>query len=107
MKSIRLAINAALVLGLSSTLSAAPLSDRKAELLYLLKQDCGACHGMRLLGGLGPALQPDRLKQQSVEQLAQTILNGRPGTPMPPWSPFLTMQEAFWLAQQLKEGIKQ
>lgn len=82
-----------------------PTSQRQAELLHLLKHDCGSCHGMRLEGGLGPALKPDRLKQWSAEQLAITIRYGRPGTPMPPWGPFLTHPEATWLAQQLKQGI--
>ena len=82
-----------------------PTPQRQAELLHLLKHDCGSCHGMRLEGGLGPALKPDRLKQWSAEQLAVTIRYGRPGTPMPPWGPFLTPAEATWLAQQLKQGI--
>ncbi|MES9883055.1 MAG: cytochrome c [Sedimenticola sp.] len=79
---------------------------RKAEIIHLLKHDCGSCHGMRLEGGLGPALKPERLKNWSVEMLAITIRYGRPGTPMPPWGPFLTEAEAVWLAQQLKQGIQ-
>lgn len=79
---------------------------RKAEILHLLKHDCGSCHGMRLKGGLGPALVPERLKPFTVEALAATILHGRPGTPMPPWKPFLTEQEALWLAGLLKKGIE-
>jgi len=81
------------------------VSDRQAELLYLLKHDCGSCHGMRLEGGLGPALTSSRLQPQSVETLAMTILQGRPGTPMPPWHPFMSEEEAKWLASQLKKGI--
>ncbi|EGV50665.1 cytochrome c class I NirC [Candidatus Endoriftia persephone str. Guaymas] len=79
-------------------------SQRQAEILYLLRHDCGSCHGMRLEGGLGPALTPRRLQQWPVEQLAVTILHGRPGTPMPPWRPFFTDSEALWLATQLKQG---
>jgi len=79
---------------------------RQVEILQLLKHDCGACHGMTLRGGLGPSLLPERLKPFSEEQLAATILHGRPGTPMPPWKPFLTEKEALWLAGLLKEGIK-
>lgn len=97
------------VLGLSSTYSVAtaevPLP-RQSELLHLLKHDCGSCHGMRLEGGLGPALKPARLQHWTPEQLAITILHGRPGTPMPPWRPFLSDEEAVWLAQQLKQGVK-
>jgi len=83
----------------------APPPKRQAELIYLLRQDCGACHGMLLKGGLGPALTPQRLHKRDVNQLANTILSGRPGTPMPPWRPFINAQEAHWLAHQLQRGI--
>lgn len=82
------------------------MSQRQIEIIHLLKHDCGSCHGMRLKGGLGPALKPEQLKNWSVEQLAVTIRYGRPGTPMPPWGPFLSEAEAIWLAQQLKQGIQ-
>ena len=81
-----------------------PQPQRQQEILYLLHQDCGACHGMQLKGGLGPALDPRQLAHLTREQVAATILHGRPGTPMPPWRPFLTPDEAWWLAGRLKEG---
>ncbi|PLY14160.1 MAG: cytochrome c class I NirC [Sedimenticola sp.] len=100
-------VGAALSLGpVSSVASPEVPPQRQAELIHLLKHDCGSCHGMRLEGGLGPALKPNRLQNWSPEQLAVTILYGRPGTPMPPWRPFLTDSEAFWLAQQLKQGLQ-
>ena len=80
--------------------------ERQAELIYLLRHDCGSCHGMRLEGGLGPALKPERFRHWSTETLAMTILYGRSGTPMPPWRPFMTKPEALWLAGQLKKGIQ-
>lgn len=92
------------LLSLGSSADSAP--QRQAEIIHLLKHDCGSCHGMTLQGGLGPALLPERLKAFTAEQLAATILHGRPGTPMPPWNPFLTEQEALWLAGRLKEGIE-
>jgi cytochrome c55X len=79
---------------------------RQAEIIHLLKHDCGSCHGMRLEGGLGPALVAKRFTEWDTDQLALTILYGRPGTPMPPWRPFLTDDEAYWLATRLKEGIR-
>ncbi len=79
---------------------------RAAEIRHLLKHDCGSCHGMRLKGGLGPSLDPERLQALSAEQISATILYGRPGTPMPPWQPFLSEQEALWLAGQLKQGVE-
>ena len=93
----------------TTSLSLGALADldpvRKDELTYLLRHDCGSCHGMWLEGGLGPPLKPENLRHWSVEQLALTILYGRPGTPMPPWQPFLSPQEARWLAASLKRGI--
>lgn len=81
----------------------APMSvERAVELRHLLTQDCGSCHGLTLAGGLGPALQPGSLANKPVEFLAYTILNGRPGTAMPPWSVFLTEAEGLWLARELK-----
>ncbi len=86
--------------------AAPPDAARQAELIDLLKQDCGACHGMRLKGGLGPALTPDAIGRLSIETISATILHGRPGTPMPPWKPFLGQDDATWLAGQLKQGVK-
>lgn len=70
----------------------------------MVRHECGACHGMRLEGGLGPALTPDRLGGRATPSLVRTILEGREGTPMPPWRPFLEPTEARWLVKQLKKG---
>jgi len=91
--------------GFPPAAAAEPAPHRQTELIYLLRHDCGSCHGMRLQGGLGPPLTPERLQRWSTEQLGATILHGRPGTPMPPWNPFLTRSEALWLAAQLKKGV--
>ncbi len=74
-----------------------PSETRKAELLHLLKHDCGSCHGLTLKGGLGPALTPQALANKPERYLVQTILAGRPGTPMPPWSTMLSKKDARWL----------
>ncbi|MCK5917683.1 MAG: c-type cytochrome [Cocleimonas sp.] len=79
---------------------------RREEILYLLKHDCGSCHGMTLKGGLGPSLTPDSINKMSTEQIVATITYGRPGTPMPPWKPFFNEKETLWLAQQLQKGIE-
>jgi len=82
-----------------------PLSDkRKVELVHMVKQDCGSCHGMTLKGGLGPALLPENLKGKSVLFIQNTIFYGRPNTAMPPWQPILSQQEIIWISQQLKQG---
>ena len=89
-------------------LCAAVLADignpRRQELVSLLRQDCGACHGMTLKGGLGPPLTSAALSSKSSEYLRAVILDGRAGTPMPPWRPFLSEAEATWLVDALKEG---
>mgnify|MGYP003573748948 FL=1 len=85
------------------TSAAEPSPERQVELRNLLVQDCGSCHGLTLAGGLGPSLQAGSLKDKPPEYLAATILYGRPGTAMPPWHPFLSVEEADWLAQLLKQ----
>lgn len=81
-----------------------PTPARQAELQHLLVQDCGSCHGLTLRGGLGPALTPAALAGKSPVMLRTVILHGRPGTPMPPWQPFLTTAEADWLVARLLDG---
>ncbi|HSH07448.1 MAG TPA: cytochrome c [Burkholderiales bacterium] len=96
---------AAVSLGLALGAQAAePQGARRAELIELVRQDCGSCHGLTLKGGLGPPLLPEALAERDVTLLESVILNGRPGTAMPPWRPFLTEDEARWIAGQLKKG---
>ena len=79
---------------------------RKAELVHLLKHDCGSCHGMTLQGGLGPALTVDAINQRPREYLELTILEGRAGTPMPPWNSILSTEEVSWLVDRLMTGVQ-
>ena len=81
--------------------AAEPESARQKELVRLVRQDCGSCHGMTLQGGLGPALLPATLKDKPAEGLAATIYYGRPGTPMPPWKQFVSEAEANWIVDKL------
>ena len=78
---------------------------RQRQLLRMVRQDCGSCHGMRLTGGLGPALTREALADRPAESIAATIEHGRPGTPMPPWRALLAAGEAQWIAQQLIGGL--
>lgn len=90
---------------LASTLVFADVSAaRQAQLMRLLDEDCGSCHGLTRQGGLGPALTKQALAGKSPIMLREVILNGRPGTPMPPWKPFLSKEEADWLVQVLIQG---
>jgi cytochrome c55X len=77
---------------------------RARELLRLLKQDCGSCHGMRLTGGLGPPLTPAALGTKPAASLVATIESGRPGTAMPPWRRFVSEAEAQWLVARMVAG---
>lgn len=85
--------------------TAAPALARQQDLIRMVRQDCGSCHGMRLTGGLGPALTQQALADKPIESLAATIYAGRPGTPMPPWSALLSYEEAVWIVQQLQAGF--
>lgn len=76
--------------------------DRARSLEFLVTQDCGSCHGLTLKGGLGRPLTSAALVHADREALATVILDGIPGTAMPPWRPLLTEEEAFWIADYLK-----
>jgi len=81
--------------------AAEPTPARQRELTNLLLQDCGSCHGLKLTGGLGPPLTREALAGKSADMLRAVILDGRAGTPMPPWRPLLSQEDADWLVQQL------
>lgn len=82
-----------------------PNPTRQTQLMRMLRQDCGSCHGMRLTGGLGPALTTEALQGKPLESLAATIYHGRPGTPMPGWRGLLSEADARWLAEKLLAGV--
>ena len=77
---------------------------RQNELRALVRQDCGSCHGMTLKGGLGSPLRPSDLDHFEPAAIAQIVLEGVPGTPMPPWRGLLSDVEAMWIANALKTG---
>ena len=78
---------------------------RQAELVRLVRHDCGSCHGLTLGGGLGPTLTPGALGRMSPDALAILILHGRHGTAMPGWRPILSDADAGWIARQLLSGF--
>lgn len=85
--------------------AAEPAPERQQQLVRMVRQDCGSCHGMRLTGGLGPALTPAALADKPMESMVATIVHGRPGTPMPPWRAMLSEPEARWIAERLTAGF--
>lgn len=84
---------------------AVPDAARSRELVRMVRQDCGSCHGMRLTGGLGPALTREAMAERPLDSLVAVIVHGRPGTPMPPWQAMLSEPEARWIALQLQQGF--
>jgi len=81
-----------------------PTPARQSELRALVIQDCGSCHGMTLKGGLGSALLPADLEGVETETIAEIVLDGVPGTPMPPWRSLLSRSDALWIGEALKTG---
>jgi cytochrome c55X len=77
---------------------------RQKELLYFLKHDCGSCHGLTRSGGLGSPLLPEVMADRSDDELTEIIMEGLPGTPMPPWKALLSEEEARWLVRAIKEN---
>lgn len=97
---------ASLMLLMTNVCSAEVTAARQTELMYLLKQDCGSCHGMTLKGGLGPALLPETLAGKPEQLLVAAILDGREGTAMPGWKTMLNQDDATWLTRQLQRGVQ-
>jgi cytochrome c55X len=56
-------------------------------------------------GGLGRPLTPEALSALDTEMVAAIILDGIPGTAMPPWRPLLSEDQAMWMAQYLKTRL--
>lgn len=107
MSRIEVAIAAILGSASLAVWADAPSVERQQELVRLVRQDCGSCHGMTLQGGLGPALTSSALQDKPAESLVATVQGGRPGTPMPPWKPFLSESETAWVVEQLQRGFPQ
>ena len=85
--------------------SVEPAPARRAELVNMVRQDCGSCHGLTLKGGLGPALLPDTLAGKPDDGLVSVVMRGRPGTAMPGWARFVDDAEAVWIVARLKSGF--
>lgn len=101
----RIALALALAAAATTALPADPAPPRRAELLHLVRQDCGSCHGLTMKGGLGPSLEPAALAGKDADMLRFVILQGRHGTAMPPWRAHVSEAEAGWIVEQLKKGL--
>ncbi|MCZ4280315.1 cytochrome c [Kiloniella laminariae] len=89
---LRLIVAVGLIWAAAFPVHAADKAEETVEidLLRLLHQDCGSCHGMTLKGGLGPALLSDSLAAYEDEDLFSIIRDGREETAMPPWRDILS-----------------
>ncbi len=92
-------------LNAAETAQPVPSADRQAQLIRLVRDDCGSCHGLTLKGGLGTPLTPDAIAGKQDMLLRETILRGRAGTAMPGWSDFMNESEAQWIVDQLQTGF--
>lgn len=88
-----------------AVVAAEPPAARQHELVRMVRQDCGSCHGMHLTGGLGLPLTVAALKDKPFDGLVATVMYGRPGTAMPPWKSIVTETEAEWIVRQLMAGF--
>lgn len=101
------ALTGAVVMVLAAGMASAEVAPaRQAKLKDMVDQDCGSCHGMTRHGGLGSPLLQEDLAKLSAEAVIETILEGRPGTPMPPWKAMLSREEAAWIAAYLMGELK-
>ena len=91
---------AALLLVAAANLSAD--KTRQEEISYLLKQDCGSCHGLRMKGGLGPPLLASKLAGKPDEYLRIIIAKGSPANGMPPWEALLSDTDIDYLIHLLR-----
>ncbi|MCB1364023.1 MAG: cytochrome c [Rhodobacteraceae bacterium] len=100
------AIFCALFLAAAAALASAQqvTPERAASLEHLVVQDCGSCHGLTMKGGLGSPLTREAISHYDPDVLALVILDGVPGTAMPPWRPLLSEADALWIAEYLLEG---
>ena len=92
------------LLPFSAAQAQAPSAERQAQLEHLLVQDCGSCHGLRMTGGLGPALTLDAIAGKPRDSLIATVTHGRPGTAMPGWNALLNEHDIAWLVDLLLKG---
>ncbi|VVO15230.1 c-type cytochrome [Pseudomonas fluorescens] len=101
MKASMIGTALALLLLIPTRAAATPDATR---LEHLLTQDCGACHGLYLTGGLGPPLTPEALAGHSRDSLIATVTHGRPARAMPGWAPLLSADDIAWLVDRLLQG---
>jgi len=68
----------------------------------VFEKECQGCHGPNHEGGVGSDLRPKVISKKNAYMLAETILNGRPGTAMPPFKDKFTKADADKMVDYLQ-----
>ncbi len=66
---------------------------------------CAGCHGDKRQGvsGFAPELTPDGLERLNHAEIQDILLNGKPGTAMPPFEAMLSQEEIEALVRLIKD----
>ncbi len=77
----------------------------------VFEKECQGCHGPNHEGGVGSDLRPKVISKKNAYVLAETILNGRSGTAMPPFKEKFSKADADkmvdWLQHFKGRKVKQ
>ncbi len=95
----KLLMSAAAVAVLASGLVA---GTSKMDVEKVFEKECQGCHGPNHEGGVGSDLRPNVIGKKNAYMLAETILNGRPGTAMPSFKEKFTKADADKMVDYLQ-----
>jgi nitrite reductase (NO-forming)/hydroxylamine reductase len=68
----------------------------------MFEKECQGCHGPNHEGGVGADLRPTQIAKKNAYTLSETILNGRPGTAMPPFESKMNKADAQKMVDYLQ-----
>lgn len=75
-------------------------SHMKVEEVF--EKECQGCHGPNHEGGVGSDLRPNVIGKKNSHMLAETVLNGRAGTAMPPFKEKFSKDDADKMVDYLQ-----
>jgi len=82
-----------------AVLTGPSLGDTGDNVAALYAQHCASCHGVKRLGGMGPALLPQNLKRLKRQEAVRVISEGRVATQMPAFAGVLTNEQIAGLTE--------
>jgi len=68
----------------------------------MFEKECQGCHGPNHEGGVGADLRPGKIEKKNAYTLSEVILNGRPGTAMPPFTDKMNQADAQKMVDYLQ-----